>query len=242
MRRTLPWPSIPWPSVVGCLFLSGTGAAAQTGPAAQVVTLDEGTFQISVDGRPVGTETFTIRQSGVGIDGQVLAAAQLELVEEGEPLHLRVALDARVGDLSVRRYEVKSSGSVEEDIRGEQSGQRFVSSTSTRGGEQEREFRATPRTVVLDSGVSHQYFFLVSRLPSGSTVPAVAPRAGRQYDLRVTEVGNETLLIGGQQLAARHLSAEGGGETRDLWVDQEGRVLQVRVVQSRYLAVREEAP
>ncbi len=224
------------------LFLSSAAwLFLSTGLEAQAVTLDEGVFRISVDGRAVGTEAFSIHRTAPGGDGQVLASAQLDVEEAGGALHLRVGLDAAPEDLTIRRYEVKASGTIEEESVLLLSGQRLVATTRSTRGEREREFRATARTVVLDTGLAHHYYFLVSRAPTGGIVPVVAPRAGRQYDATVAEVGSETLLIGGTQVQARRLRVEGGGESRDVWVDREGRVLRVQDA-SGYVAVREQAP
>lgn len=224
------------------LFLSSTAwLFLSTGLEAQAVTLDEGVFRISVDGRTVGTEAFSIHRTGSGGDGQVLASAQLDVDEAGGTLHVRVGLDAAPEDLTIRRYEVKASGTVEEEIIMLPNGQRLVATSRSTRGEREREFRATVRTVVLDTGLAHHYHFVISRAPTGGIVPVVAPRAGRQYDATVAEIGSETLLIGGTQVQARRFRVEGGGESRDLWVDHEGRVLRVHDA-SGYVAIREQAP
>jgi hypothetical protein len=100
----------------------------------------------------------------------------------------------------------------------------------------------TPATL-LDTGVAHQYYFIAQRFPSGGgSVPILVPQAGRQYDLNVTEVGSETIVIGGVSLRSRRLRLEGNQETREIWLDSQGRVLKVEHPGGGYSALRETAP
>jgi hypothetical protein len=222
---------------MGWLFLSAVGAAGQ------VTTLDEGTFRISLNGNPVGNEVFSIRQQGEGAASFIIASAEIRTEGAGGREEMVPGLRTMGPDMAVSDYQIKISGSVQEEITVRTNGPRLVSVTISGGGEREREFRATSQTVVLDQGVAHQYFFLANRLPSGAgTVPVVSPRAGRQFDLRVTLVGAESLTIGGTPVPSRHLRLEGGGGTRDVWVDADGRVLRVEDPEVGYVALRIEAP
>ena len=76
--------------------------------------------------------------------------------------------------------------------------------TRTPSGELEREFRATPGTVVLDNGVAHQYWFL-SRLTEGTEVTALIPRAGAQYRIQVREALVESVQVAGAAYRSRSL-------------------------------------
>lgn len=122
-------------------------------------------------------------------------------------------------------------------------GNRYLATISSQRGVQEREYRASDRTLLLDTGVAHQYFFVAERFPTGGgSVPVVVPRAGRQYDLRVTDVGSETLVIGGVSLQSRRIRLEGNQEVREVWLDSQGRVLKVEHAAGGYVALRESAP
>ncbi|MGH7471885.1 MAG: hypothetical protein ACRENP_28370, partial [Longimicrobiales bacterium] len=50
-----------------------------SGAAAQATILDQGGFRILVGGREVGTETFSIRQTGSGENAVVLARGRVVL-------------------------------------------------------------------------------------------------------------------------------------------------------------------
>ncbi len=210
---------------------------------AQGITVDEGTFTLYVDGREVGTETFAIRRSGEGPEAQVIATAEIQMeVPEGR-IDLRPALQATGVDMEVSAYQIRISGHFQEEIYVTLGDRRFRTSVRSERGEQEREYRATPGTVLLDTGVAHQYFFISSRMgTSGGSVPVLIPREGSQYELQVSVVGTDRIQIGGTPVDARHLRLEGRGETRDLWVDGESRVLRLEHAAGGYVAERQSLP
>jgi hypothetical protein len=223
--------------------LLGLGLLLPSGAPAQSVTVDEGTFRILVDGREVGTERFAIRRSGSGADAQIIATAEIQMeVPEGR-VDLRPALQASGGDMAVSAYQVKVSGDRQEEVTMELGERRFFTRIRSERGLEEREYRAAPGTLLLDTGVAHQYYFVGHRAgTNGVTVPVMVPRERRQYDLRITVTGTETIQIGGQQVQARKLGLEGGNETRSLWLDDEGRVLRVESGDGSFVAVRERLP
>lgn len=234
-------PAVVAASLGAAVLLLGSVLACPA--AAQSVTVDEGTFRITVDGRAAGTEAFSIRRSGTGDQAQIIATAEIRMeVPEGRT-DIRPALQASGSDMAVSAYQVKVSGALQEEIYVTLGERRFLTTVRTERGEREREFRATPGTLLLDPGVAHQYYFLSARASqNGVTVPVISPREGRQFDLRVSTVGSETVNIGGTSVDARHLRLEGDGGTRDLWVDGDGRVLRLEHPEAGYVAVRESAP
>jgi len=227
------------------LLFSATALMFLSTPEAegQAVTLDEGRFRIQYGGQDAGFEDFSIRRSGPGADAQIIAVGEILTQDPQGRLDLRPMTQAAGGDMAVSAYQIKISGHRQEEISIELGNNRYLSRVRSEVGEQEREFRATPGTLLLDTGVAHQYYFVAHRFPSGGgTVPVLVPREGRQFDLRVTEVGRETISIGGQQVQSRHLRVEGNQESREVWVDDQGRVLRVEHAATGYVASRESAP
>ena len=203
---------------------------------AQNVVVDEGTFRIFDHGRDVGTETFTIRRIGQGEDTYIIANAVIELDLPGG--HQQVKPLLRGGsDLSLSAYQVEVSGSDVTEVAVTLSGRRFLTRTRSPSGELEREFRATPGAVVLDSGVAHQYWFL-SRLAKGAEVTALVPRAGAQHRIQVRESLLESVQVEGAQVQSRHVTIAIEGHTHEVWYDAEDRVLKVVVADSGFTAER----
>ena len=218
-------------------------AFAPAGGVGQSVTVDEGVFLISMNGERVGTESFSIRRSGSGEDAQIIATAEIQLDLPEGLTDLRPSLHAVGREMSVYAYQIKVSGGQQEELTVREGDRRYITRVRSERGEREREFRAAPGTLLLDSDVAHQFHFLASRLAAGATaIPVISPREGRQYELRVSDLGSESIQIGGASVQARHLRLEGEGGPRDIWIDGEDRVLRVEQSARGYVAVREAAP
>jgi hypothetical protein len=86
--RTLTW------TVASTLTL----AVSVLPVTAQTNAEDEGTFEILINGRPVGTEDFSIRQTGVGSAATFIASGRVQVLLPTGSLDL-----TRACDLSVSR-------------------------------------------------------------------------------------------------------------------------------------------
>ncbi|HEX6560023.1 MAG TPA: hypothetical protein VF021_11190 [Longimicrobiales bacterium] len=210
----------------------------------QTVTLDEGAYRISVGGKEVGTETFSIRQNGSG-DGSVIIAVG-RVVLDAERGQQEVSSELQVAGRSLRpaAYEVRVQGAGAQRITGRVVGGRFSAQIVSSAGESMREYLAGDGAVLADDGVAHHYYFLARRVQGGSArVPVIIPRQNRQVIAQVTAAGSESLTVGGKTLAARKLSiTPAGTPERLVWVDTEGRVLRLEIPSSGFVAARVEAP
>lgn len=212
------------------LLLAATGLLlALAGPAAaQNVVVDQGTFLLSREGVAIGTEDFTIRRSGSGPDVKYIATAEASIEVSGQERRISAALEARSPQMRITAYQVKEGGDRRSEIYMTLSGSRFQATHRSPEGEQLREYRATPSSVVLEQNLAHHYFFLAARVTEGSvTVPGIVPRTGARLRLQVRDTGLEQASIVGQAVQARHLVVSDGDETVDVWMDEEGRVLRV---------------
>lgn len=211
---------------------------------AQNVTLDQGTFRLHVAGRDVGTENFTIVQSGTG--GGVVFMAQGEAALDTAGIAEEVRTRLRVVGPSLRpaAYEVAVQGQGQRQISGRVIGSRFSATIVSSTGEERREYLASEGAVLVDDGVAHQLYFLAQRFLDGAArVPVIIPREGRQISISIADAGSSGLEIGGRTVQARRLTlTTAGGEERDLWVDDRGRVLQYEVPARRFVACRTALP
>lgn len=211
--------------------------------SAQSTSLDEGSFTLTRQGAPAGSETFSIRQSGTGDDARVIAQAQIRISTPEGTLEMAPALQASGADRAISAYQIKVSGDMVEEVYVTLGERRFLTKVVSEEGERQREYRANPGTLLLDAGVAHQFYFLGTRIEGGvSTLPVIIPREGRQIEMQVTEIGNVNVRISDQDIAARHIRLEGGGEVREVWIDSAHRVLRVSNPGTGYLAVRESPP
>ena len=233
----------PLPLLRSALGLACAALFALASPlAAQSGADDQGTFRITVNGRPAGTEEFSIRQSGAGASAEVIATGRIRLTLPTGSLELAPRLRATGLGAAPVAYEVTVGGDSPRKIVGTVGGGRFSAKIVTPSGEQLREYVASSGALVLDDGVAHHYYFLAQRLRNG-TVPILIPRESRQVIATVSNRGEEKLNIGGATVTVYHLviTPSGGGE-RHVWVDDLNRVLRVEIPEHGYLAVRTELP
>jgi hypothetical protein len=211
---------------------------------AQTVTLDEGSFRLSVGGKEIGTETFSIRQNGTGESAVIIAVGRVVLDVAGKPQE--VSSELQVGGRTFRpaAYEVRVQGNGAERITGRVVGSRFSAQIVSPAGESMREYLAGDGAILADDGVAHHYYFLARRLEAGPLrIPIIIPRQNRQVTAQVTVVGTERIAVGGQTLDARKLNvAPTGGPVRSVWVDTQGRVLRLEIPSSDLVAQRVAAP
>lgn len=225
------------------LLLTAAGSLLAAPAWGQSVAMDEGTFTITIDGRPAGTETFAIRRIGMGAEARVIAQGQVRVTLPGGLLSMEPILEASE-TLSLAGYQNKVSGTREEifTLAGT-SDRRFQGRTVSPEGEQVQEYRAASGTILLEDMVAHHYFMLGTRLDGTSgTVPVIVPGQGRQLQLQYTVTENETLQLGGASVEARKVRVEVGGQGRDVWFDVQGRVLMVVDPGTSYRAERTSRP
>ena len=226
------------------LALAFLAVAMPAAAAAQTSTLDEGTFRLLVGGSEVGTETFTIRQSGSGERAVVIAQGRVTLDGAAGAEQVTPSLQLSGATLQPAAYDLQVEGGSTERIAGRVVGGRFSARIVRPAGEQIREYLVSDGAVIADEGVAHQYYFLAQRVGTeGGRVPLVIPRTSRQVWAQVTVHGSESVEIGGRTVQARRLEvAPQGGVAAQVWVDSSGRVLRVSIPSSNYVAERTALP
>ena len=128
-------------------------------PAAALLTADQGTFQILVNGQPAGSEVFEIRPSG---GGEWSARGTAELSGEGGAKNRVTGKMQLTGDGAPRKYEWSTSaprsaaatvvfenGTAKMELRME----------GARPYSQDFDFK-TPAVVILDNNMYHHYALL----------------------------------------------------------------------------------
>ena len=224
---------------LGLALLAGglaTAAPAQTGAE------DAGVFEIQVNGRGVGQERFSLRQTGVGPNAEFVATGQVQVVLPAGSIDLNTRLRTSGFQADPVAYDVTVGGDAPRKIVGTVGSGRFSAKIVTPAGEQLREYVASSGATVLDEGVAHHYYFLARRTRNGR-VPILIPRENRQVMAEVSDRGEEQISINGVTVSLYHLVIEpDGGEDRHVWVDALGRVIRVEIPDRDYTAIRTEIP
>lgn len=201
--------------------------------------IDEGSFTISRNGQTIGREQFSIRSSP-GTLGTTYTAYGTTTYSDRR-LDPRLVTDAEGAPM---RYEVETRVGPEREqlLSGQVQRGRFSARTQTPRGMSAREYIVADGALILDDDIFHQYFF-VARADRSGAVPVVVPRRNVQVAMQVEVKGFERLTIGGTPIEARRLAViEPNGDTRDVWVDGQGRVLRVAIPARGVVAQRDDPP
>ena len=156
--------------------------------AAQVVTVDEGSFTVSRGGATIGREEFRILRQPAGGGSELVARALAAYGDRRIAPTLRTDADGRPLGY---RLEVRAGRTVTERLSGEATRGHFASQLQRGGGESSREYLVSDGTVVVDDELFHQLWFVVLRPRAGgtTTVPILAPRRDANGAATVREAG-----------------------------------------------------
>lgn len=225
--------------VAAALVLVGLPGSARS----QSTTIDTGTFLLSQNGEAIGTETFAIRRTGTRAGASYVATGEVDVEVDGEDRLISVGLEATADAAVVSAYQLREGGPRSSEIYLTRVDQRFQARIVTPEGEQVREYRAVPDVVLLERWVAHHYYFIAQRVVGPSTrAPALVPRTGEQLELQIRDTGTERIQVAGQGVGARRLRLENGDVSRDIWVDDQGRVLLLVDHATGFRAERRDLP
>ena len=218
------------------LVTAVSGAAASAAHGAQ--QMDHGTFRLFVGTDEVGSEEFTVQRSGSG-EAQVIIAKGTITMRDGR--NLTTFLRVTGPDLVLNDYEAVVTGSDTLAVRLARGNDQLETRTIAPWGEEAAQYRAHPRSILLDQGVAHHYFVLgliLTRTDIG-TIHSLAPLAQQEETLTGLETGQEVIEVDGQpsQVTRVRLSSETGG-ARTAWFDGSGRLVRVAVDNEDFIAER----
>ena len=220
------------------LVVLATTAISPALPA-QVATLDEGSFTITVNGERVGREDFRIRTTPGSNGPDVVATASVSYANRRILPQMRTDSG---GSPTQYVVQVKAGAGADESITGIVGRGRVSASVKNARGESANEFVVSQGAVVIDDDVFHQYYFLTRRKTVGP-VSVIVPRRNTQVTMRVADAGADKVTIGGTTLEARHYTiADPGGADRDVWADASGRLLKVAIPSRGVIALRDDPP
>ncbi|MDX2183500.1 MAG: DUF6134 family protein [Gemmatimonadaceae bacterium] len=229
--------------LLACLGLLVVAALSPSPLVAQVRVLDEGSFTIFRGDARIGREDFSIRTSGDAGGGGLISAQAT--IQRDTQRFLPVLTATAGGTPLSYTMEWRGDGrAVSARWTLQVTGARAVSRQRTDAGESSAEFSAGGGLAALvDDDVAHHLWFLFR---NGNPVRTMlVPRRNLTVPVAVAPVGADTVAVGGKRIAARRFSVtptDPGGQPRELWLDANGRLLQVRVPGANLRYVREEPP
>lgn len=210
------------------LVLAATAAVQPSG------VVDEASFTFMRDGAPYGTESFKIvRRLGAEgveyvahctrtIDGRIVKTSLTADSSGSATQYSRVTTGGDGGQLTARRalnrLTVNESGS----------------QPST------KDYFFATGTLILDADVVHQLYFVTWRDPR--SLGWFSPEARASAQAALTEVGRETVTIGGSSIPAVKLAFGAGDARREVWIDSGKRLLKVSLPAQHLVATRDLPP
>jgi hypothetical protein len=218
------------------LFLAVVLSSTSSAQTSAVV--DEGTFTVTQNGAPIGRESFRIAKTPAPGGQAFLVKGQSALGEN----RVSTTLGADSAGVPVS-YESEHTvrGQLVQRVEGRGRPGRFSVLRETKSGESAREFVVTNGLLLIDDTIFHHFLF-VPNAPSRS-VEVIVPRTLDQGRFRVEARGAEAVEIAGRSLTARRFALISSSEgRRDVWIDEQGRLLKVAVPEKGLVAVRDDAP
>ena len=201
--------------------------------------LDRGRFRLFLYGSEMGTEDFAIQRIGSGEAQQTLARGAVRM-NDGRVV---TTILRTVGpSMAFSEYQAIVGGADTLEVRVLHAGDRLRRVTVAPWGEEEQEFRASPRTMIFDAGVAHHYFVIGGFLARGAadmTLHAFEPRSDREDWAADLDIGSETITLQGEQVEATRVRIVSGDQVRTVWFDGSGRLVRVEVPTDGFVAQRE---
>lgn len=235
---------ISWPPGAAAGLLALSLWAAGAGPAglrAQAVeSVDDGTFQLRIRARAIGTEAFAVRR-----EGDVIKAVGRVRVDSTAgaftPLEVWMQTDRSYRPALFRLRPARGRVDLVAAVR---QADRIRLQVSTDRGDRNREFVAPEHVTVMEPHVAHHYFLLLrqhrDRLQRGSTytgtvlIPSRAEQAGLSLRWLTEPPAGADAPAGAQQ--AYEISV--AGSSVRAWTDGRGRLLRVGAADGSWAAVR----
>lgn len=217
--------------LLAAALLSWTSTVAE----AQVVGVDEATFELSRGDQVIGEERVMLQRTGVGQSARVIGQSEIRMLDGTE---MRPRLQASA-EFRAMLYQNKFSGAEVGEVQVTRAGRRLVARTETDAGEAQREFPASDATLLLEPEVVLLYYLVRPWVEGdGAMLAVLDPRASRQSRMSLTIMGTEEVRIGREIFPTTRIRLEADGDVRDVWLDSDGRVMRVDVPGTGFSARR----
>lgn len=238
---------LPLPLSASVLVVVLLTAIAPAGAQTPTVVLDRGVFDISRDGVPVATETFSIVQPRgtrtLYAHATLIPAADSQrLVSDlyADTLGTPLAPNASTAAYSLTIYQGKTKlyNLAVRTRPGRLSGL----STDAQNEQRLQEYVLRPgSTIIVDPEFVHQLYFAAVGRRTGPLM-VVSPHTGRSSVDTVVAHGLDAVQINGHSLSATRYTIGSGGGLKTFWLDHSGKLLRVEIPSQSIVAARLDPP
>ena len=217
----------------GLWLLAGLLSAAASNAGTKNERREEGVYKILVAGREIGSEKYALSigeesatstsvldfRNPAGPPQRLHFETRLEMDRQFRPRTYRLKTDIdgtkgfMVGTLSPHEAMFEYGGT-----RAPQKSGLLVGEDYT----------------LLDTNIFHHFIFLGRRFDFDSgektqRFEVVVPQESESGALKISDLGPETLVVGGKKQEAHHLKVDSGAKLIELWVDRERRLQKIAV-------------
>ncbi|MFZ0964933.1 MAG: hypothetical protein WAO35_29095 [Terriglobia bacterium] len=203
---------------------------------------DRGTFEISVAGKIVGTETFEIRRRSDRIEAQ--GDVHLMVQQKGRTVEVRTSsnllLDPHFAPLSYTwNQKGAHSSQLSIDFRARPAHVRYK---TVNGQEDRRDFMLEKDIVVLDDNAIDQYELALARYDQAKggtqTFRAFTPQEALPGVITLKSLATESVAVNGDQRTLRRFLLTTELAQVSLWIDDQGRLQLVSSPITQFQAMR----
>ena len=203
------------------LLFPATGIAQKEKKSSRL----EGEFRISVSGREIGFEKYTLAIS----ENAITSSSVLELRISGEG-NQKIALSTKLEmdeQYNPRSYELQSEVNGKRGtIKGSFAPNQVIFDYVSDGNPVRNGLLLGDRCTVLDTNIFHHFIFLARLFKYGSreksqTFEVVIPQEKETGTLLISELNKESIEIKGKKISTTHLLIDSGSMRIHMWVDSE---------------------
>lgn len=187
---------------------------------------EEAQFEISVAGKEIGWEKFSIQGSGDSIrSSSTMSFRDPANTRQNVKMETELTMDDR---FVPRSYQLQTNVSGQKGImRGTfASGQASFEFMAATGSPGKAGLLVGEHYILLDTNVFHHFVFLARLFDFNSkeksqSLEVVTPQEMRNGLVKISEISLEKITIRGKKRELHHLKADSGQVQIDLWVDDE---------------------
>jgi hypothetical protein len=219
-------PKDPWKiarigfcAVILLLFSTSYGAE-------QKAFREEAQFEVSVAGKEIGREKFSIQGSGDSVrSNSTMTFRDPANSRQSVKMETELTMDDR---FVPRSYQIRTDVSGKKGIlRGTfTSGQGSFEIITAAGPPSKTGLLVGEHYIVLDTNVFHHFVFIArlfdfSSKEKSQSLEVVIPQELQNGLLKISEIAIEKITIRGKRRELHHLKADSGQMQIDLWVDDQ---------------------
>ncbi|MGA3326011.1 MAG: hypothetical protein ABSF45_16180 [Terriglobia bacterium] len=223
-------------------FPAAVPLAGQAPSAAPPDLNDHGTFEISVGGKSMGTETFEIRVRAGQIEAQ--GDVHLQVEQNGKKLEIRTSSNLLLNPgFDPLSYTWSQKGAQSSQLSVDFRTQPIHARFKTVGGQDDRrDFKLDKDVIVLDDNVIHHYQLAVARYDQakGGTQAfrAFIPQEAMPGLITLNCLGSEPITVNGGNRTLRRFLLTAQLAQISLWVDDQGHLQLVSAPDAQFQAMR----